>query len=162
MGPILASSFVDAPRERVFRLLADLAARPAFCDHFMRHYRLQRLDSTGVGASARFRVQAPRYAVWAEAVIAELDPPYLIRERGRCGRLDRVPTHTVWEVLEGAGRMAEVRVAFWTEPTHPLDMLRERLGAARWYRRQLAQALERLRELVEEEAEVPHVAVAGG
>jgi hypothetical protein len=162
MGPIFASAFVDAPRERIFELLSDLADRPAFCDHFMHELRLQRLASQGVGASARFRVEAPRDAVWAETVIEELSPPYLVRERGAAGRSDRVPTHTVWEVLEGPGSLAEVKVAFWTEPTHPLDRLRERLGAARWYRRQFQRALERLRELAEEEAEVPRLAVAGG
>lgn len=163
MGPLTASTFVDAPRERVFELLADLADRPAFCDHFMREYRLQRLQSMGVGASARFRVEAPRDAVWAETVIEELSPPHMVRERGHSGRWDRVPTRTVWEVLEGPGSLAEVRVAFWTAPTHPLDRLRERLGAGRWHRRQLKRALERLRTLAEEEgAEVSRVAVAGG
>jgi hypothetical protein len=163
MGPVTASAPIDAPRQRIFELIADLAERPAFCDHFMEEYRLQRMESTGVGASARFHLSAPRNGAWAETTITGLEPPYMVRERGRCGRLGRTPTHTVWEVVEGSGRLSEVRVAHWTEAGHPLDRLRELLSGERWQRRQLRRALERLRQLAEgERAEVPRVGVAGG
>jgi hypothetical protein len=163
MRPVFVNAFVDAPRERVFDLIADLSSRPAFCDHFMNPYRLQRLESTGVGAAARFRITAPRAALWAESEIVEVDAPHMLRERGRGGRLDRIPMHTVWEVLESAGTTCEVKVAFWTEPEHPLDKLREGLSSSRWYRRQLNRALERLRDLAESEnPEASRVLTAGG
>ena len=71
---------IDVPRERAFAFLADLANRPAFMGRFLSDFRLQRLDSTGVGAAARFRVR--ERGLWMETVIAELEPPYRIIERG--------------------------------------------------------------------------------
>jgi uncharacterized protein YndB with AHSA1/START domain len=163
MGPLFASTVIDAPRERVFAFLADLANRPSFCDHFQLDYRLERLDSDGVGAAARFRVEAPRNHVWADSAIDKLESPHLISEHGRCGRWNRVPARTVWELVEGPGSSITIRLAFWTSPTHPLDLVRERLGAARWYRRQLERALERLREAVESESpQHARLVTAGG
>jgi uncharacterized protein YndB with AHSA1/START domain len=162
MGPIRATITIDLPRERVFELIADLANRPAFCDHFQHDFRLERLESSGVGAGARFRVDAPRFETWMETVIEEVDPPYRLYEQGHCGRWDRIPTFTVWELVEGAGETSEVSVTFWTEPSDPLDVVRERLGAGRWYRRQWDRALRRLRELAEGGERPRRLAVAGG
>jgi uncharacterized protein YndB with AHSA1/START domain len=161
MGPVSASIAIDVPRERVFEFLRDLANRPAFTDHFIEDLRLQRIPSTGVGATARFRVDPPGPALWMETVIEELEPPHRIFERGRGGRLDRIPLFTVWELLAGPGTRSEVRLSFWTEPTHPLDKLRERLGAERWYRRGWSRALERLKDLLESGREFERVGVAG-
>ena len=62
--------------------------RPAFTDHFMTDYRLQRIEPVGVGAAARFRVrEATR---WMETVIEVAERPHLIREQGRGGRSNRV------------------------------------------------------------------------
>jgi uncharacterized protein YndB with AHSA1/START domain len=161
MGPISAETTIDAPRERVWEIVFDLARRPSFCDHFQREFRLERLESRGVGAAARFRVDAPRFALWMETVIEEADPPHRLFERGRGGRLDRIPIFTVWELAGGAGRTTEAKVTFWTEPSHPLDRMRERLGARRWSRRQWAHALRRLRELAESGAAIEPIEVAG-
>jgi uncharacterized protein YndB with AHSA1/START domain len=163
MGPIHAETTIDAPRERVFELLSDLANRPAFCDHFQQEFRLARLVSKGVGAAARFRVEAPRMAIWMETVIEELDPPHRIYERGRGGRFDRIPIVTVWELSAGArATSTEARLTFWTEASNPLDRLRERLGARRWYGRQWRRSLGRLKELAEAGGPVEPVSVAGG
>jgi uncharacterized protein YndB with AHSA1/START domain len=163
MGPITASTSVDAPRERVFEFLADLANRPAFTDHFMRDFRLELLESSGVGAAARFRVEAPLNTIWMETVIDETDPPHMISERGQGGRLDRIPMFTAWEVVRGPGAVTTVSVAFWTEPDHPLDRIRERLGAGRWYRRRWSRALQRMRTLLEaERGSTERVGTAGG
>ena len=56
MGPVSAEITIDAPRERVFEVLADLSNRPAFCDHFQHSFRLQRIDPVGIGAAARFEL----------------------------------------------------------------------------------------------------------
>lgn len=161
MGPISAETTIDAPRERVWDLISDLAARPGFCDHFQHQFRLERIESRGVGAAARFRVDAPRMALWMETVIDEEEPPHRLFERGGGGRLDRIRIFTVWELESGAGEETEARVTFWTEPTHPLDRLREHLGAERWFRRQWSRALHRLKEIAESGAAVDPVAVAG-
>jgi uncharacterized membrane protein len=149
MGPVSASITIDVPREQVWELLCDLATRPAFCDHFQLDYRLQRIESRGVGASARFRTEAKRFPIWLDTTIAQLDPPHRILERGRGGRANRMPVGTAWELVDGPGTTTEVTVAFWTEPAHAFDAVRGRLGSGRWYERQLKKALKRLRELAE-------------
>jgi len=160
MDPVSATITIDAPRERVYELLCDLAVRPALCDHFIEEFRLERLDPVGVGAAARFRVREPRQ--WMETVIEVADPPHLVRERGRGGRLNRVPSFTVWE-LHGAAWQGscEATLTFWTEPTNPLDRAKELRGAKRKFRRNWTRALERLRELAESERAPDRVEVAG-
>jgi uncharacterized protein YndB with AHSA1/START domain len=159
MGPVSVTTTIDAPRERVCELLRDLSARPAFTDHFLEEYRLERLDPAGVGAGARFRVDGKG---WMEAVIVEIDAPHLIREEGRGGRSNRVRTYTVWELVEGPSpEICEVTVTFWTESAHPLDRIRDPLGSSRWLQRQWRRALARLKELVETEAPIERVVVAG-
>jgi uncharacterized protein YndB with AHSA1/START domain len=161
MGPISVQMPIDAPRERVYEFLCDLANRPAFTDHFMSEFRLERLESSGVGAAARFRIDEP--GLWMETVIDDVSPPHRILERGRGGRLDRIPILTCWELVEGPGSEAcEVTLSFWSEPTHALDRLREKLGAERFYRRQWSVALSRLKELIESGRPAARVVVAGG
>ena len=162
MRPVRAETTVDAPREHLFALLVDLANRPAFCDHFQTDFRLERLESAGVGAAARFRVDAPRAAAGMETVIEEVEEPYRVYERGRSGRTDRVPVFTVWELVDGPGQTTQAAVSFWTEPSHPLDRARELLGASRWYRRQWRRAIRRLGEVAETGEAAERVLVAGG
>ena len=162
MGPISLTTLVDAPRERVFELIADLACRAAFTDHFASELRLTRTGSTGVGAAARFELDV-RPLGWTESAIESVEPPHLVRERGSAGRSGRIPVITVWELAERAGPMTEVKLAFWTEPSHPLDRLRESLGAERRLERRWATALRRLRDLAEagDAATVDRVTVGG-
>ncbi len=56
MGPVSAEIEIDVPRERVFAAIADLARRPSFTDHFLDGFHLTRIESSGVGAGARFRL----------------------------------------------------------------------------------------------------------
>ena len=56
MGPVSAEIEIDVPRERAFEAIADLAAA-LFTDHFLSDFHLTRIESTGVGAGARFRVR---------------------------------------------------------------------------------------------------------
>jgi uncharacterized protein YndB with AHSA1/START domain len=162
VGPIEARTVVDAPRERVFEYVGDLANRPAFLDHMFAEFHLERLDSSGVGAAARFRSRAPLNGIWIETVIEDSDPPHVLRERGRGGRQDRIPTATTWELITGAGSLTEVRVSFETHPEHPLDRLREVLGAGLWYRRGWARAMRRLREALEADRPPARLVAAGG
>lgn len=161
MRPVTETTLIDVPRELVFDLLNDLSLRPAFTDHFMTEYRLQRLEPVGVGAAARFRVRETEH--WMDTVIEAAERPHLIREHGRGGRSNRVPVFTVWELAEGASpRSCEVTVSFWTEPARRIDHARELVGTGRRYRRDFKRALDRLRELAEEGATVEHVGVGGG
>lgn len=161
MGPVMAEITIDAPRERVFGTVADLALRPAFCDHFMTQFRLQRVESSGVGAAARFHVDAPRFPIWMETVVTEVDGPHMVLERGRGSRIDRLPIGTAWELVEGSGSMTEVRVSFWTEPAHPVDKIKDRLASSGWYGRQWKRALTRLRDLHEGDVTIEPLHVAG-
>jgi hypothetical protein len=161
MGPVSAAMPIDVPRERAYAFLADLANRPAFMGRFLSDFRLQRLDSTGVGAAARFQVR--QRGLWMETVIAELDPPYRIIEEGRGSRLGRMPVHTAWEVTEAGISSCEVRVVHWTEPSHLLDKLGEKAPGMRgWYERALGGALAQLKGLLEAGSPAERAAVAGG
>lgn len=161
MGPVSAEIEIDAPRERVFAILADLSNRPAFCDHFQHEFRLQRIDPVGAGAAARFRVEAPFFHFWMESVLETVEAPHLIVERGKGARIDRMPVGTSWELSEGGSGMTEVRVGFWTEPQHHLDRFKDALMPAGWHRRQWRRALERLRGIAEGEARIERLHVAG-
>jgi uncharacterized protein YndB with AHSA1/START domain len=164
MGPVSAEIEIDAPRERVFPRIADLAVRPSFTDHFLTGFHLTRLDSSGIGAGARFRVAMPLRSVWMDATIVELEEPHKIVERGRGGRGNRIPTTLVWELTEGPGFLTSVRVAHWTEPPNPIDRAVEVLAANSIFaERGWREALRRLREQLEaEQAAAAPLAVAGG
>jgi uncharacterized protein YndB with AHSA1/START domain len=164
LGPVSAKTTIDVPREQVFELLNDLANRASFTDHFIDELRLQRMESAGVGAALRFRVTDRGF--WMETVIAEVDAPHRLVERGRGGRLDRVPVSTVWELADGAAPAScEVSVMFVTEPQNAADRAHDAAGhlrgAERWYRRQWSRTLARLKELAESGEEPPRVVVAG-
>lgn len=162
MRPVSATSTIDAPREHVFEILNDLSLRAAFTDHFLADLRLGRVDPVGPGAAARFRIRES--GAWLDTVIgADSERPHLLREHGYGGPSNRIPVFTVWELAEGPGPDGcEVTVTFWTEPKHPLDKLRERIGPVRHFRRAWGRALTRLRDLAEAGEPVARVGVAGG
>jgi uncharacterized protein YndB with AHSA1/START domain len=164
MGPVSAEIEIDAPREHVFATIADLARRPAFTDHFLYGFHLTRIESSGLGAGARFRTGSPLRSVWMDTAIVDLKPPYEIVERGRGGRGNRIPSTTAWELTEGTGSLTRVRVSHWTEPSEPVDRAVEVLaGSSISARRGWREALRRLREQLESDAGAPPpVAVAGG
>jgi uncharacterized protein YndB with AHSA1/START domain len=164
MGPVSAEVEIDVPRRQVFELIGDLSRRPSFTDHFVSDFHLTRIESSGLGAGARFRFTAGPRAVWMDSAIAVLEEPHRIVERGRGGRSNRIPSTIVWELLEGTGSMTRVRVSHWTEPSHPVDRAVDSLlGTSIWHERAWREALRRLRELLESERALePQVVVAGG
>ncbi|MEX2107982.1 MAG: SRPBCC family protein [Solirubrobacterales bacterium] len=164
MGPVSAEVEIDVPRAQAFELVGDLSRRPSFTDHFISDFHLTRIDSHGLGAGARFRVTAGPRGVWMDTAIVAFEEPHRIVERGRGGRTNRIPSTTVWELLEGTGSLTKVRVSHWTEPSHPVDRALDSLTAASiWHERAWREATRRLRELLESEgAPEPRVAVAGG
>lgn len=163
MGPVSAEVEIDVPRQRAFEALADLSLRPAFTDHFMAGFRLTRIDSSGVGAGARFRFAVRPRRVWMDTAISECEAPHRVVEHGRGGRGNRIPSTTLWELTEGPGSLTTVRVSYWTEPGH-LDRGLELLsGASIPYERHWRVALRRLRDLLEsDELSGERIGVAGG
>jgi uncharacterized protein YndB with AHSA1/START domain len=164
MGPIRAELEIDAPRERIFELIGDLSLRPSFTDHFLTDFHLTRIASRGVGAGARFRVQAPFRKVWQDTTIVELEENSRIVEQGAGGRTNRIPTHTVWELTGGTGDLTAVSVTHWTVPGNPLDRgLEVASGGSFWQERGWREALRRLREAIENDAPAAErIVVAGG
>ena len=164
MGPISAEVEVDAPREAAFELISDLGRRPSFTDHFLSGFHLTRIDAVGIGAGARFRVNAPLRSPWMDTEIVELDRPHRVVERGHGGRVNRIPNHTVWETEPSKAGMILIRVTHWTEPTNPIDKLVESLSfGAHFQRKGWQRAVKRLRDVLE--GGVPtgdRIAVAGG
>lgn len=158
MRPTFASVMIDAPREQVHQLLMDVSARPAFTDHFLDEFRMLRVEPVGVGAGARFRVKGTEG--WMDSVIASAEGPYKVSEQGHSGRLNRVPTFTVWELMEMGSGMCELKVVFWTDPKSPFDKLRER-PLKRKMGRGWKKAAERLKRLVEGDGAIDRVQLGG-
>jgi uncharacterized protein YndB with AHSA1/START domain len=163
MGPVSAEIEIDLPRQRVFEAIVDLGLRPAFTDHFLVDFHLTRIEPVGVGAGARFRFAVRPRQVWMGTTIVEADEPHRIVEHGRGGRLNRIPSTTLWELTEGPGSLTKVRVSYWTEPgvvDRGLELLS---GASKPYERRWREALRRLREQLESgELGAHRVALAGG
>jgi uncharacterized protein YndB with AHSA1/START domain len=164
MGPVSAEVEIDVPRQRAFEAIADLSLRPAFTDHFLSDFHLTRIEPTGVGAGARFRFAVWPRDVWMDTTVTEIDEPHRLLEHGRGGRLNRIPSTTLWELTEGPGALTKVRVSYWTEPSNPVDRALELLsGASIPYERRWREALRRLRELLESgELDRQRLVLAGG
>jgi uncharacterized protein YndB with AHSA1/START domain len=161
MGPVSASLFIDASRERVFDLLLDMSARPAFTDHFAERFHLLREQPVGVGAGARMRIAAA--GGWLDTVIEEADAPHRLIERGRGGALNRVPNVTEWLLKPSPGPSGcEVSVTFWTVPKLLVDKLRDRRHSERRLSRDLKRALERLRGIAQGDVAPERIRIAGG
>jgi uncharacterized protein YndB with AHSA1/START domain len=164
VDPVTVSIVIDAPRERVFAYLQDLANHSEFTDHYLRDWHLTRENSVGRGAGARFRVAAPgnRFS-WGDVTFVEVDPPHRIVEVGRGGKYNRVRTLGVFELAQGTGSTTRVRFTLETEPLTLSDRMLESLGARGWMRRQNMKAMRRLRSILESgEGRGRRVTVAGG
>lgn len=98
-----------------------------------------------------------------DTTILATEEPFRIVEEGRGGRANRIPSHTVWELTEGAGGLTKVRVSCWTEP-RPVDRGLELLSAgSHWQARGWREALRRLRcKLESDQFASERIAVAGG
>jgi uncharacterized protein YndB with AHSA1/START domain len=155
MRPIRAHVTISAPREEVYDLVADLAARVAWCDHYQRDYRLTRPRSSGVGAAARFQAKAPRSHTWVEVSIVEAARPRAMREKLRLQRLGRTSGFVEYSFEPLGAGATRVDMVLWTEPATRLDALKESLGARGWLKRQVKRSLSRLRKIFEEQPGAP-------
>ena len=162
MREVTVSTTISAPREDVFDFVNDLAARPAYTDHFMDDYRLARVDPVGVGAAARFRLNAPMANQYAELTITESDRPRRIIEEVRVGRRGRNRSVAVYDFTRESARVTRVELTTFGEPATIVDRFRE-IGAAGWIRRKTSKSLNRLRAIFEEPQKKPlkRVTIAG-
>ncbi len=162
MRQVTVHTVISAPREEIFDFVADLSNRPAYCDHYLDEFRLARANPRGVGAAARFRLDAPLANEWAELSITVCDRPRRILEEGRVGRLGRSRFVVVYDFLPETAGTTRVEMTSYAEPATAIDRLKH-VGAARWVSRKSARALDRLRAIFEEPAkgDLPRATVAG-
>jgi uncharacterized protein YndB with AHSA1/START domain len=159
---VTVHTVISAPREEIFDFVADLSRRPAFCDHYMRHYRLARANPRGVGAAARFQLRLPLAKEWAELEIKVCDRPKRIVEEGRIGRLGRSRLVAVYDFIPEAAGTTRVELTSYSEPATALDRIKQ-TGAHSWMRRRSAKALRRLRDAFETrpDGELERATIAG-
>jgi uncharacterized protein YndB with AHSA1/START domain len=159
---VTVSTVISAPREQVFDFVCDLAARPAYTDHYMRDYRLARANPVGTGAAARFLLRGPVAKEYAELSIKEADRPRQIVEEIRFGRRGRNRAAAVYDFTPESGGTTRVELTTYAEPATVVDRIRQ-IGAAGWMRRQTKKALERLRMIFEErpKGELKRATIAG-
>jgi uncharacterized protein YndB with AHSA1/START domain len=152
LDPVNVSMTIDRPREEVFSYLVDIANHPEFSDHYLKEWRLTRLDSVGRGAGARFRVDAPcqRFG-WADLTFVEVERPYRIVALGRGGKYNRIKLTVIWTLDVAPGGGTEVELMVESEPALPTDRLLESLTGQRgWVNRKARRALRRLQSILEE------------
>ncbi len=150
MDPFTVSAVIDAPRERVFAFLEDLANHPSFTNHYLVDWHLTREDPVGRGAGARFRVKAPgnRFS-WCDVTFVEVERPRRIVEVGRGGKANRVRMVGVYELTEASPGSTKVSFTLQTEPATMSDRLMEAIGGRAWLKSRSAKALRRLRAVLE-------------
>lgn len=155
MLPVTVQASISAPREEIYSYVADLALRPAWCDHYLKDYRLASPRSLGVGAAARYLLDAPFGKQWLEIVVVEADEPRLIVERAHGGRNLRTKGGVTWELTRAGTGLTRVEMTAWSESYTARERFKERLGLHRWMTRQSKTALERLRLIFEEGSTEP-------
>ena len=163
MVPVHVHTTIAAPREEIFDFVADLASRTSWTDHFTSGLRLSHPKSGGVGAAARYRLDAPRYKPWVETQIVEAERPRRIVEHTRGGHSNRSEGEIVFDLSRQGQSLTRVELTIWSEPGTARERLLEKLGARRWVKRQAKLALERLRAVFEERPDEPlaRTSVAG-
>ena len=152
MDPVSATITIGRPREEVFAYLADIANHPEFSDHYLKDWRLTRVESVGTGAGARFKIDAPlqRFS-WTDLTFVVVEPPHRLVAVGRGGKFNRIKTTAIWTLEPAPNGGTEVEYTFESEPPLPTDRLMEAVsGQRRWFKRKARKALSRLQSILEE------------
>jgi uncharacterized protein YndB with AHSA1/START domain len=150
VDPVTSSITIGRPREEVFDYLADIANHAEFSDHYLKDWRLTRIDSVGRGAGARFRWDArfQRFG-WADMTFIEVERPYRIVAAGRGGKFNRNKTFSTWTLSPTSGG-TRVEYTTETEPALITDRIMEGLGLRRFFKRGGRKAMARLQSILEE------------
>jgi uncharacterized protein YndB with AHSA1/START domain len=153
VDPVSLKVTIDRPREEVFAYLVDVANHPEFSDHYLKDWRLTRVDSVGRGAGARFRVEVPLQRFdWADITFVDVEPPRRIVAVGRGGKYNRIKTTAIWTLDVGPGGSTDVEYMVESEPALATDRLMETLSGQRgWMKRKSRKALQRLQSILEED-----------
>jgi uncharacterized membrane protein len=149
LDPVSSTVTIDRPAGEIYEYLYDVANHAEFTDHYLKDFRLTREDSLGVGAGARFRVDAPlnRFS-WADITIIESTPGKIV-QRGRTGKFNRIRLMSTYAIEPNHGS-ARVTLTTETEPPKlPSDKIMEAL-ARRWFKRNQRKAMRRLRSILED------------
>jgi uncharacterized protein YndB with AHSA1/START domain len=162
VDPVTAEITIDRPREEVFDYLVDIANHPEFSDHYLKDWHLTRIESSGRGAGARFRVDSPfnRFG-WADMTFIEVERPYRIVAAGRGGKFNRNKTFHTW-TLTPSGSATRVEYTTETEPALLTDRIMEAFGTRRWFKRGVRRAMRRLQAILEENQDRGARATVGG
>jgi hypothetical protein len=163
MLPVTAQTSISAEREEIYGYIADLALRPAWCDHYLKDYRLAGPRSSGVGAAARYLIDAPLSRLYMEVTVIEAESPRRIVERAHGGRNLRTKGGVTWELTRAGAGLTRVEMTYWHDAGTPREAFKQRLGMQGWMKRQTKTALERLRLIFEESTDEPlaHATIAG-
>jgi uncharacterized protein YndB with AHSA1/START domain len=151
LNPVTVSVTIDKPREEVFDYLADIANHPEFMDHFLKDWRLTRVESYGKGAGARFRVIGPlqRFG-WEDVTFLEVQRPHRIASVGRGGKFNRIKTFGEWRLEPATGGATRVEYTYETAPTLFSDRFVESVRGSTWFRQGAKKAMKRLQAILEE------------
>ena len=160
MRQVSVSVFISAPRERIYDFVVDLAARPAFTDHYLGDLRPGPGQLVRQGRRGPLRAQPAASSERGELAIVEADRPRRIVEEGRLGRLGRSRFVAVYEFTPEAGG-TRVELTTLSDPVG-FDRVRQ-AGVHRWMRRKTMTSLKRLRAIFEDppKGELARVTVAG-
>jgi uncharacterized protein YndB with AHSA1/START domain len=164
LDPVTSTVTIDRAPVEVYDYLFDVANHAEFTDHYLKDFRLTREDSLGVGAGARFRVDAPlnRFS-WADTTVAEAERPRRIVQRGRTGKFNRIRLVATYAIEPNVGGSSRVSLTTETEtPRLPSDKIMEAIARG-WFKRNQRKALRRLRSILEDdEQRGPRATIAGG
>ena len=139
---------IDRPPEEVYEYLLDISSRTEFAPTIFRDFHLTRVESSGIGAGARYRMHRKLRDRYAGTTITEGEPGVRLLEEGSTGRGGRVPMAIEYRLdgdPSGATRLT------WTIETYPwnaADKLRGS-GMRRHLRRRMPRALKRMRGILE-------------
>lgn len=155
MLDVTVEAYISAPREEVYDYIADIALRPAWCDHFMKDFRLANPRSKGTGAGARYLLEAKRNRQYTETTIVEAERPRRVVEATHGGRGGRTRGEMVWDLSRAGQNLTRVELEILLEPGTPREAFKSKFGSRRSLRRGARVALERLRVILEEHPEEP-------
>jgi uncharacterized protein YndB with AHSA1/START domain len=163
VDPVTVSTTIGRPREEVFDYLADIANHLEFSDHYMKDYRLLRVESYGRGAGARYRLDAPLHDLWEDMTFVEVERPYRIVAFGRGGKFNRIKTTKIFTLEDAPGDATRLEIMTESEPPLPTDRLLETVTGYRgWMKRNTRKAVRRMQSILEEnEDRGPRATVAG-
>src|SRR3954447_5395793 len=161
MLPVTVQASISASREELYDYVGDLALRPAWCDHYLKDYRLAHPRSRGGGAAARYPIDAPLSGLYMEVTVVEAESPRRIVERAHGGRNLRTQGGVSWDLTRAGAGLTGVEMTTWHEPGTPREAFKQRLGMRGWMKRQTKTSLDRLRLIFEEGSREPLARATG-